>query len=402
MSEISVVIPTYNRADGIVDTLRLCHRHAGGVDLEYIVIDDGSVDDTPTRLDAVAAEIPNLRYKSIDNGGAGRARNHGAEMATSDIVLFLGDDIKPTSDDFFRTHLDLHRQMPGRDVAVLGKVAWPDRDEADTNFVMAHVQGLGGEQFAYAFLTPYEWLDWRFFYTANISVKRDLVDDWLEDGFRDVFRTYGYEDIELAYRLNQRPDGLRIFYAPLSFGLHFHQYSLDGFLGRQFSAGLMARTFVDMHPAAAAAVGVAGLRAKLREPVTAADEAKVSDLISVIEGIRSWAKLLEASGNLGRDYWHGELLKAVFILSYSEGFIAAAREPDANLAAAYELALTEFYLNFQRTVFVEGVGDAMPNFTSVVNIVAGDQPAAAAGKWIGRSAIIAKKALNAFGGRQAS
>jgi glycosyltransferase involved in cell wall biosynthesis len=73
--------------------------------------------------------MPNLRWKSVGNGGPGQARNIGAAMASKGIVLFLGDDIQPANDDFFRVHAELHTIRPEQNLAVLGKVVWPNRTD---------------------------------------------------------------------------------------------------------------------------------------------------------------------------------------------------------------------------------------------------------------------------------
>ncbi len=359
MSDISVVIPTYNRGRLLMDSVRCCHRMAGDVTLEFIIIDDGSSDDTPARLEELAGEISNLRYLSIENGGPGQARNIGAEMASAELLMFLGDDIQPLSPDFFMAHLDLHRRMPGNEVAVLGKVIWPDRRDAEVNFVMAHIQGSGGEQFGYAHFEPYNWLDWRFFYTANISVKRRIVDDWRRDGFRGDFTAAGYEDVEFAYRMHKSPNGFRLYYAPLSLGSHYHAYDLSGFLSRQIAIGMMARVFIDLHPEVAPMLGVERVEKELKKPFVAAAEAQIPDLLAVIEGIKSWARLLEGQGNLGSQHWHDDMLKSVFALAYLQGYILSDGNPNANLAAAYQEALSEFYRLIQRTIYVEATGGSV-------------------------------------------
>src|SRR5690606_38036181 len=146
----------------------------------------------------------------------------------------------PVDDAFFRVHAELHARHPELEFAVLGKVVWPDRRELDVNPVMAHVQGPGGEQFGYADLKPYTFLDWRFFYTANVSVKRGLVDDWPGEGFSSAFPLAAYEDAEFAYRMMQRDPPLRLFYTPASLGTHHHPFSADAFMARQVAAGMMA------------------------------------------------------------------------------------------------------------------------------------------------------------------
>jgi glycosyltransferase involved in cell wall biosynthesis len=88
--DVSVVVPTRNRSALLELTLRsvLCQRD---VDLELIVVDEGSTDDTPTMLAAVA----DSRLRVIRNDtprGVSAARNRGAASARADWVAFLDDD----------------------------------------------------------------------------------------------------------------------------------------------------------------------------------------------------------------------------------------------------------------------------------------------------------------------
>ncbi|MFP8873425.1 MAG: glycosyltransferase family 2 protein, partial [Myxococcota bacterium] len=189
LSSISVVIPTHNRCSLLIETLERCRDFSKGMDMEFVVIDDGSTDETKARLEELAKTLPGLIWQSVENRGPGQARNLGASLASKDVILFTGDDIQPRDPDFFRVHAELHAQSPGDNLAVLGKVVWPNqRGRKGVNFVMAHVQGVGGEQFGYSDLHPYSFVDWRFFYTANVSVRRNLVDDWRAEGFSDAFR----------------------------------------------------------------------------------------------------------------------------------------------------------------------------------------------------------------------
>src|SRR5690606_12074024 len=291
------------------ETLRRCHACAGGVELEFVVIDDGSRDDTAARLEALAGEIPNLVWRTVPNGGPGQARNLGASLAKHDVILFLGDDIQPKDDAFFRTHAELHALHPERSLAVLGKVVWPNRRVGDVSFVMSHVQGRNGEQFGYADLAPYTFVDWRFFYTANVSVKRALVDDWRSEGFSSDFTLAAYEDGEFAYRMSLRDDPLRIFYAPASVGTHHHPYTVEGFMGRQLNAGMMARVFCERHPNSevAAMLGMSGVQHALRTPPHPQGARNAADFLSVIEGVKSWVRLVDQHQQLGSQAWHDEL-----------------------------------------------------------------------------------------------
>ena len=93
MPKVSVIIPTYNRS-------ALLKEAIAGVlaqtmpDLEVIVVDDGSTDDTRS----VVAAIPDERVKYFykDNGGVSSARNLGLTMTDSEYIAFLdSDDLWP-------------------------------------------------------------------------------------------------------------------------------------------------------------------------------------------------------------------------------------------------------------------------------------------------------------------
>jgi glycosyltransferase involved in cell wall biosynthesis len=358
---VSVVIPTYNRGASLEETLRLCLEATGGAAVEFVVIDDGSTDDTPQRLQRLAAEFPQIRFASIPNGGPGQARNVGVRMATHEIVLFQGDDIRPACEGFYLHHLNAHRQLPSLGVAVLGKIIWPNQGSDPVNFVMSHVQGLGENQFGYYHLIPYSWLDWRFFYTSNISFKKSVVNDWAQNGFNPGFRAAAWEDAELAYRLfKQYQGGFRILYTPASVATHHHPYSVRQFVERQISVGLTAKTFLEFHPEVAKMIGVVKLQKVLAsEPK---GPSQTDDFISMIEGLKAWPKVIEERYSLGSQNWHADLLSAVFELCYLQGFVMAHTNPNANYAGAYAYILERFQERMAASASYEAFG-RFPSFT---------------------------------------
>src|ERR1043166_827555 len=86
---VSVVIPTYNRAHTVRDAVRsvLAQRYR---DLELIVVDDGSTDDTAARLAAVSD--PRLRVIMGRHAGVSAARNLGVSKASGNLISFLDSD----------------------------------------------------------------------------------------------------------------------------------------------------------------------------------------------------------------------------------------------------------------------------------------------------------------------
>jgi glycosyltransferase involved in cell wall biosynthesis len=87
MSSVSVVITTYNRPQFLKRAVQSALQ--AGPDLEVIVVDDCSTDETPD----VCAELADVRYiKLSTNQGLAHARNVGVEESSSEFIAFLDDD----------------------------------------------------------------------------------------------------------------------------------------------------------------------------------------------------------------------------------------------------------------------------------------------------------------------
>lgn len=86
---ISVVIPLYNK-HAYVERAVTSVLQSGYTPHEVIVVDDGSTDDGPQRVSAMAD--PRVRLIRQPNGGVSAARNRGISEATGDHVAFLDAD----------------------------------------------------------------------------------------------------------------------------------------------------------------------------------------------------------------------------------------------------------------------------------------------------------------------
>jgi hypothetical protein len=88
--EVSVVIPTRNRWTLLSMAVGAALRQEG-VDVEVIVVDDGSTDETRARLSAMSeTRLRVLRHEASQ--GVATARNHGISEARGEWVAFLDDD----------------------------------------------------------------------------------------------------------------------------------------------------------------------------------------------------------------------------------------------------------------------------------------------------------------------
>src|SRR5688572_7449441 len=86
---VSVVIPTYNRAHTVTDAIRSVLLQSF-TDLELIVVDDGSTDDTAARIGGIPDA--RLRYVGGRHAGVSAARNLGVREATGALIAFLDSD----------------------------------------------------------------------------------------------------------------------------------------------------------------------------------------------------------------------------------------------------------------------------------------------------------------------
>jgi glycosyltransferase involved in cell wall biosynthesis len=219
IGKLTIVIPTYNRKDILRKTLEAYRSQSAQQEiLEVLVVDDGSTDGTESVVVQSAEGSPiAIRYLRQENRGQASARNHGIREARGEIVLFGDDDTIPAR-NLASEHIAWHRKYPEACVGVLGHVSWSPGVHP-TPFMKW--LGLAGPLFDYRGLCRGAQVDFPRFYSNNVSLKTEFL---RQNGtFDEDFRTYGYEDFELAYRLTKR--GLRLLYNPDAVGYHYKYLS---------------------------------------------------------------------------------------------------------------------------------------------------------------------------------
>lgn len=97
--KLSVITPVYNRADCIGRCIESVSRNIArhpDVEVEHIIVDDGSSDNTPAIVEDCARRLPHLRFvRSDSNRGPNAARNAAVNVSTGQWCVILD------SDDFF-------------------------------------------------------------------------------------------------------------------------------------------------------------------------------------------------------------------------------------------------------------------------------------------------------------
>jgi glycosyltransferase involved in cell wall biosynthesis len=110
---ISVIVPVYNvekYLNECVDSI-LAQTYKN---LEIILVDDGSKDNSPRICDEYAAKHANIKVIHKKNGGASTARNVGIDVAEGDMVAFLDSD--DLFDEEMFTRLYEKRQESGSQI----------------------------------------------------------------------------------------------------------------------------------------------------------------------------------------------------------------------------------------------------------------------------------------------
>ncbi|HEX9732995.1 MAG TPA: glycosyltransferase family 2 protein [Thermoanaerobaculia bacterium] len=237
---LTVVIATYDRRPILERTLDALAAQTRR-DFLVVVVDDGSGDGTWEWLEsrASAAAVPELAVARQENRGQGQARNRGLRLAAGPLTLFLGDDVIPRP-DFVAEHLAAHAAAP-EPRAVVGFTDWRRREMKVTPAL--EMAGREGHQFGYGHMTPGGEVPFTCFYTSNVSLPREALG---ADPFDPAFRRYGWEDVELGYRLSRR--GLKLYYHPAAAAEHLHPMTLADLFARQRLVGRGLDELLRLHP----------------------------------------------------------------------------------------------------------------------------------------------------------
>ena len=88
---ISFIVPVYNSANTIENTLQSILDQQTNLNYEIIVVNDGSTDNIDEVLEKYNKE-PKISYYKKDNSGVAATRNFGAEKAKGDYIIFVDSD----------------------------------------------------------------------------------------------------------------------------------------------------------------------------------------------------------------------------------------------------------------------------------------------------------------------
>ncbi len=225
--ELSVVVATYNRCDVLARTLEHLARQAFPRDqYEIVVADDGSTDGTAAMLRTVGGPVP-LRHAVQPHRGASAVRNLGWRASRGRVVLFIDADFW-ADPGLLAAH---HRHYPAgaSRIAVQG-ATMIHPDSLTTPFMRVKQVSPDLTVRSRHRMSPYHVV------SRNISMLRGDLE--AAGGFDEGFPGYGYEDLDLALRMDAM--GVVFEYDPGARGYHHHVETLDGVLAKMSEAGMCA------------------------------------------------------------------------------------------------------------------------------------------------------------------
>ncbi len=200
--EVSVVVPTYNRANLLERCLTALFGQTADPNIyEIIVVDDGSTDETSSIITHLSNTAPcGFNYIRQTNLGRSKTRNNGIMAAKGRLIILLDGDMVVRS-EFVAAHLKAHTKPK---LIVHGPVV------NTTNIDNPSTWPTKVYDFSRA-----------FFATGNVSIERtEIIAVGL---FDEDFIEYGWEDLELGERLRKR--GFKSVKAPSACSFHL-QYPL--------------------------------------------------------------------------------------------------------------------------------------------------------------------------------
>jgi glycosyltransferase involved in cell wall biosynthesis len=225
--KVSVVIPAYNAertiGEAVVQSLS---QTRGSLQVELVVVDDGSTDDTAAIAESAGATV--IRQQ---NAGPAAARNRGWQSATGTFICFTDSDCIPIA-GWLENLLD--------------------------GFTDSHVGAVAG---SYEIANPSSWLArWvqqeimerhkrmppfiRAFGSYNVAIPRHVLQ--ATGGFDPVYRRASGEDNDLSYRIIK--EGWRIAFRPQARVSHYHPDKLWTYLKEQYQHGFWRAKLYKNHP----------------------------------------------------------------------------------------------------------------------------------------------------------
>ncbi|RKY33716.1 MAG: hypothetical protein DRP78_07255 [Candidatus Omnitrophota bacterium] len=236
---LTIIIPYYNAPDKILQCLDALDNCYFPEKFEVIVVDDGSDVSIEQAITEYQPDNYKLRVFQNQHYGQSAATNFGIKQAQGEFVLLFAQDMLADK-NLLCSHLEIFEQKQNSSLALLGYM--PFSRKFQNNDFLDFL--LTGPQFAFQGLKQGDYLEpGKYFYAPNIFMRRDFL---LENGLFDQEMQYGFQDLELGYRLGKK--GLNLVFNKNAVAYHLHKIDLESFCAKLKIMGKMAVVLHQKHP----------------------------------------------------------------------------------------------------------------------------------------------------------
>jgi glycosyltransferase involved in cell wall biosynthesis len=319
--------------------------------VEVLVVADGCTDGSEEMLNSYKAPYP-LGVVGQKGQGAAAARNTGAASGKGKLLLFLDDDVVPTT-GLIEAHVSTHQTQPGR--VVLGP--YPTFLQGKTDFINIQKRLWWSEKFQ-AIRQPHHRYTYRDMLSGNFSIEADLFDRL--GGFDAAIKNCGGEDYEFGVRIIKA--GILFACATEAIAYHYdHETTdLDRLFRRCSQEGRAEVHIGRRHPDMIPTLGLGQfekpnsraerIRLKLAWDWPAVGDflaARLRGILDLLERLRMRGFWLKLFGELHR-YWYwrgvkeelgGRQALSVFLQDGPVHADENAREIELDLSQGLELAM---------------------------------------------------------------
>jgi glycosyltransferase involved in cell wall biosynthesis len=259
--DLSVIIPTRGRAATLGACVERLSAQTLGFDRFEVLIGIDGEESGETRAVGAAAH-GHLRsvIREFPRVGLAAVRNGLLEHARGRIVLSMNDDVlcEPGMlEAHVRAHERAHESARGRVVTVVGDSPWVrrepdrlwDRLVRETSLFFFYDQ-MPGAADCVAGDRHEPGKDWGFRHAFGLNVSYPAAAVKSVGGYAVLPVKYGYEDVEIAWRLREQT-GAPVLFEPAARGRHDHRYEPGDYLEREYKLGYAAWGFAQMCPGCA-------------------------------------------------------------------------------------------------------------------------------------------------------
>lgn len=218
MPKISIIVPVYNVERYLVDCIESI-RNQSLTDIEIILVDDGSLDNSGAICDDYALKDDRIKVIHKKNGGLSSARNAGLEVAVGEYIGFVDSDDWVDSEMYgflYKNAVEKQAEIAVCNIAKMGPDGkFSNFDEGNTDILFTRAEGME-ELIRNQKLT---------FSSCNKIYKRKLFMDCRYD------ETIILEDMNISYRLLNQANN--IFYTARP--MYFYRFNDSSILGKKFN-----------------------------------------------------------------------------------------------------------------------------------------------------------------------